>query len=268
MKSRLLNIIYLTAAVLTFSSCEKTDGALYSGEPNKLSFFTPSLSVNMTGGALSIPIARTSTSGELSIPVNLTATGAGYTNVFKLAGPVKFENGEAKSNVIVNYGDFSTIDPSSLSVSASGTDVKVGLAFPINLTIPDENVSSSNMKTISVLASNSLEFESKGNTELNSVEGWEGAVLNVGIQKAKGANVYKVVNPFGGGSFAFMIKADGKTVVFPNGQVIYKHSTYGDVTLNNVTGTVSGNTVTLNVGGYIVSAGSFGGGVEIIKLPL
>lgn len=268
MKSRLLNIIYVAAAVLTFSSCEKTDGALYSGEPNKLSFFTPSLSVNMTGGSISVPIARTSSSGELSVPLNLTSTGAGYTNVFKLAGPVKFENGQAKSNVVVNYGDFSTIDPSSLSVVASGTDVNVGLAFPITVNIPAENASPSDMKSINVLASNALEFESKGTTELNSVEGWAEEVLTVNIQKAKGANVYKIVNPFGGGSFAFMIKADGKTVVFPNGQVIYKHSTYGDVTMNNVTGTVTDNIVTLNVAGYIVSAGSFGSGKEIIKLPL
>src|SRR5690606_9968504 len=110
-------------------------------------------------------------------------------------------------------------------------------AFPINLVIDDANVSFSNQKTISVLASNALEFEDKGKTELNSLNGWEEDVLQVNIQKAKGANVYKVVNPFGGGSFAFMIKSDGKTVVFPNGQVIYKHSSYGDVTMNNVTGT-------------------------------
>src|SRR5690606_37081255 len=162
MKNILKNTIILSCAIIAMSSCDKTDGALYTGEPNKLSFFTTSLGVNMSGGKVTVPISRTSTEGDLSIPLTLTATGANYTNVFKLEGPVKFENGQAKSNVVVNYGDFSILDPSSLSITASGTDVNVGLAFPINLIIPDDNVSFSNQKTISVLASNSLEFEDKG----------------------------------------------------------------------------------------------------------
>ena len=63
-----------------------------------------------------------------------------------------------------------------------------------------------------------------------------------------------------------MIKSDGKTVVCPN-QIVYKHSSYGDVTMGSVTGSVTGKVVTLNVGAYTVSAGSFGPGTEIITLP-
>ena len=256
----------MVATVLGLSSCDKTDGALYSGPENKISFLSATGNLPMQTGTLSIPVGRTSTSGELTVPVTLTATGAGYTDVFKVSGPVVFAAGEGKSYANVTYGDFSKIDPSTLSVTAVGNDVNVGLAFPIVLNIADENISASNIKKASILASSILEFDDLGTTNLNSAGGWAEEEVDVKIQKAKSVNVYKVVSPFGAGSFAFMIKADGKTVICPN-QVIAQSSQYGPVTMTNVTGTISGKTVTLKVGGYIVSAGSYGSGTEIITLP-
>ncbi len=264
------NILFSSFLAITsmigLSSCEKTEGALYSGPENKISFFSASTGLPMSTGTINVPVGRSSSEGDLSVPVALSATGAGYTDVFKVDGPVLFAAGEAKSYAKITYGDFSKIDPSTLSVTAVGNDVKVGLAFPVTLTIADDNASLSNIKKISVLASSTLEFEDLGTITMNSTAGWAEEDVQAKIQKAKGVNVYKMVSPFGGGSFAFMVKSDGKTVICPN-QVIAVSSQYGPVTMGNVTGTISGKTVTLNVGGYTVSAGSFGSGVEIITLP-
>lgn len=266
MKNIIVNCLLFVGTLSLFSSCDKTEGALYSGDSNKISFLSKTMKLNMQGGSISVPVGRTSTSGQLSIPVSLTAAGAGYTDIFKLSGPVQFLDGEGKSYAKVNYGDLSKIDPSTLSITPVGKDVTVGLAFPISLSISDDNVSVSNVKKVDVLATDVLEFEDKGNVEMNSTNGWGGKVLSVKIQKAKTTSVYKIVSPFGENSLAFMIKADGKTVVFPN-QVLGNNLDYGAVTISDVTGTVSNGVVTLNVGGYRVSAGSFGDGTEIIKLP-
>ncbi|SFS61937.1 hypothetical protein [Sphingobacterium wenxiniae] len=266
MKRVYIHIVGALALAFGLSSCDKTDGTLYPGEPNKVSFFNVSTSLTMEGGSISVPVGRTSTSGELSVPVTISAAGAGYTDIFKMDGPVVFANGEAKSYAKVNYGDFSKIDPSALSVTLSGTDVIAGLAFPISLNIPDESLSPSNRKKVDVLASSILNFGAAATAQLNSEEGWMGDTYGVEVAKSEGANVYKVIKPFGYTSFAFMIKSDGETIVCPN-QIIDNHPSYGPVSMTSVTGKLVDGVVTLNVGAYTVSAGSFGGGVEIIKLP-
>jgi len=266
MKKNIIQCLLGISAIVVLNSCDKTDGALYSGEPNKISFYSATTSVAMSGGTISVPVGRTSSAGELSVPLTLTATGTNYTSVFTLEGPVKFANGEAKSFAKVKYGNFSTIDPSTLSVVTSGSDVNVGLAFPIALTIGNNDASVSNVKKVDILASSALEFEDKGTVRLDSRGGWSGTDMTTKLQKAKGSNVYKLVTPFGARSFAFMVKADGKTIVFPN-QVVAVDATYGAVTATNVTGTVTNNVATINVGAYTVSAGSFGAGREIVYLP-
>ncbi|GAB3413303.1 hypothetical protein [Niabella aquatica] len=266
MKRVYTNILGALAVLLFFSSCEKTDGALYSGAPNKISFFSTTTSLNMTGGELKVPVGRTSTSGELSVPVTVTASGAGYTNVFTMAGPIAFASGEAKSYAIVKYGDFSVIDPSALSVTeGNNNDVNVGLAFPFSLNIADDNISPANKKKIDVLASNKLEFGAPVTTTMDSY--WAEKVIDIQIAKANGANVFKVISPFGFRSFAFMIKSDGKTVVCPN-QVIDDGGALGLVTMANVTGTISNGKVTLKPASYLLPDGrGWAGGNEIITMP-
>jgi len=266
MKGNIIAIAYALGLATFFTSCEKPEGALYAGEANKVSFFNANASLNMEGGSISVPLGRTSTSGELSVPLTLTADGDGYTDVFVVAGAVMFADGQGKGYATVNYGDFSAIDPSTLSVSAVGLDVNVGLAFPITLSVDEGMTSPSAIGEVDVLASNQLEFESIGEATLNSIEGWWGEEYQVEVHKAVGANVYKLISPFEFNNFAFMIKSDGVTVICPN-QVVYNHSTYGPVTMGGVTGSVVDGKVVLNVTGYTVSAGSFGGGTEIITLP-
>lgn len=258
-------LLFAGILALVFA-CDKTDGALYSGDSNKISFLGNATNVPMAEGTVSVPVGRTSTNGELSVPITLTAKGAGYTNIFTMAGPVKFESGQGKSYAIVKYGDISKIDPSSLAISSKDKDIDVGLAFPFTLGIADEAVSVSKVKQINISATSTLEFEDKGMADLNSTNGWAGEESKVKIQKAKDVNVYKLISPFGANSIAFMIKSDGKTVICPN-QVIANNATYGPVSISNVTGTISGNVVTLEIDGYTVSAGSFGDGVEVITLP-
>jgi hypothetical protein len=272
MKKYSLFLIMLLG-ILIFAGCEDPEGALYSGEPNKVGFLGSSTNQVMGDGPIKVPIGRTSIEGDYSVSVDLSATGVGYTDVFN-AGQAQFSNGSAKTYVEVTYTNLATIDPSTLSISAIGMDVNVGLAYPFKLTVSDDAVSQSGKKSINVLASNALEFESIGNSVLNSNAGWWGGeteddYLSIEIHKAEGVNVYKLISPFGFNNFAFMIKADN-SILMPD-QIIYDFgsSGYGPVTMSSVTGKYDpeNNTVTLNVGAYTVSAGSFGGGIEIIYLP-
>src|SRR5690606_17165008 len=124
--------------------------------------------------------------------------------------------GQGKTYARIKYGDISTIDPGTLSVAAVGNDINVGLAFPMSLAFDAEKASHLSINEIDILASLQLEFENIGEAILDSYAGWEEDELTVQVQKAIGANVYKLVSPFGENSIAFMIKSDGTTVVFPN----------------------------------------------------
>lgn len=277
MKKNIITCLGAIALMAGLSSCEKTDGAIYTPEEDKISFSTTSTSLAIEDGNVALPVSRSLTHGELSVPLSLSAAGEGYDDVFSLAGPVTFSEGQAASFANIAVGDISTIDPSALSVTASGDDISVGLAFPFTVSIDSGYASLSDLSTVNVLASNVLDFGEPQGGALDSEEGWAGGEtpLEVEIQKADGANVYKVVSPFGANSFAFMIMADGKTIVCPD-QVIDNHPDYGAVTMSGVTGTyaetpdeggVMHKVITLQVGAYTVSAGSFGEGTEIITLP-
>jgi len=263
--------LFILLGVVLFAACEKPEGALYSGEPNKVGFLGSSTNQVMGEGPIKVPIGRTSTEGDYTVSVDLTATGTGYTNVFN-AGQAQFSAGSGKTYIDVTYTNLASIDPSTLSISAAGLDVNVGLAYPFTLTIADDDASQAGKKTINVLAANALEFESLGAAVLNSNVGWWGGeteddYLHPEIHKANGVNVYKLISPFGFNNFAFMIKADN-TILMPN-QIIYNHSSYGPVTMGTVTGTYdpAEKKVVLVVGAYTVAAGSFGGGTEVIYLP-
>lgn len=270
-----INLILLALIGFVFYSCDQEPkGAILDIDSGKASFLAPNYSPAMTdddGSKILVPIGRTGSEGTLSVPVTLTATGAGYTDVFKVVSPATFESGNASSNVVVNYNDLSKIS-SGMAVSAdatssTGKDIIVMLAFPFNLSITDEALlSPSKVESVAVNATKRLNFESIGNAVLNSVDGWWEEEYEVEVHKAIGANVYKLISPFGFRDIAFMISPDGKTATFPN-QIIYNHATYGHVTMGTVKGAVDGKVVTLTVGAYTVSAGSFGGGIEIITLP-
>jgi len=268
MKKNILTCLSLLAMVAGLVSCDKTEGTIYTPEDDKISFSAVSTNLTIEQGNVALPVSRSFKTGELSVPLSLSAAGEGYEDVFTLAGPVTFADGQATALANINVGDISTIDPSALSVSASGNDITVGLAFPFTVAIDSANASLSNLSSINVLASNTLTFGDSQTAELNSESGWSESETPhvVEVQKAEGTNVYKVISPFGANSFAFMIKSDGETIVFPN-QIIDNHPDYGPVTMSGVTGSIEGKVVTLNVGAYSVSAGSFGSGVEIITLP-
>lgn len=267
------NLFIILLGIVLLASCEKPEGALYSGESNKVGFLGSSINLPMSSESLKVPIGRTSTEGDFSVSVDLSAAGTGYTNVFK-AGQAQFPAGSGKTYVEVTYSNLASIDPSTLSVSASGMDVNVGLAYPFTLSVADDVASPAAKKKINVLAANTLEFESAGTAVLDSRAGWWGGeteddFLTPEIHKAKGVNVYKLISPFYFNNFAFMIKSDN-TIICPN-QIIYDFgsSGYGPVTMGTVKGTYypTEKKVILQVGAYTVAAGSFGGGTEIIYLP-
>lgn len=267
MKKYIKYSLLVLGGMIGLASCDKTEGPTYSeGDSAKASFFTGTASVLMKNGVINVPVSRPATTSDLSLPVTLTATGAGYLDVFSAKEPVKFAVGEAKAYAKIAYGDLSGINPSALSVTPSGDDATVGLAFPLTLSLPKESISLANVQTVSLSATEVLEFEDKGLTQLDSRGGWGEDIRQVKIHKAKGANVYKITKPFGGNTIAFQIKSDGKTITCPD-QVVAIHSDYGPVSMTKVTGTVVGKIVTLNVGAYTVAAGSFGAAKEIITLP-
>lgn len=263
--------LFILLGIVIFAGCEDPEGALYSGEPNKVGFLGSLTNQVMGEGPIKVPIGRTSTQGDYSVSVDLTASGAGYTNVFN-AAQAQFSAGSAKTYVEITYSNLASIDPSTLSISTDGMDVNVGLAYPFTLTVADDAASQAGKNSINVLAANALAFESIGTAVLDSRFGWWGGeteedFLNPVIHKASGVNVYKLISPFYANNIAFMIKADN-TILMPN-QIIDNHPSYGPVTMGAVTGEYlpEDNAVILNVGGYTVAAGSFGGGTEIIYLP-
>jgi hypothetical protein len=271
MKKNYINYLIVILTVLILGSCEKDPkGTIYS-TPGLVSFvaptYYPALSDN-DGKVINVPINRTDKGAQLSVKVKLVSTLPNYTTVFTVPADASFAAGEAATNVKVAYSDLSLVDPTSLAISSTtGNEIAVSLAFPFKLELNDLTlVSPSKVSSTTVNASKLLNFGAATEGMINSINGWYGDEYSVDIKKAVGTNVYQVVSPFGYRNFAFMIKSDGKTVVCPN-QVIDKHSSYGDVTMGSVTGSVTGKVVTLNVGAYTVSAGSFGGGVEIITLP-
>jgi len=271
-----LAILAVILAAAFMSSCEEdTEGALYAGDPGKVSFLAPTFYPDMTdndGNKILVPMGRTDKGGELNVAVNLTSSKPNYTKVFTVPGGVKFNAGEASTKVEVNYGDLALIDPGGLAInldnaSASGKDIVVKLAFPFTLAIADQElVSPSKVSSVSVNASKLLSFGAPMTATLNSDEGWWGETYDVQVEKANGANVYKIKSPFRYRDIAFLVSSDGKTVVSPD-QVCYKHGTYGDVSMTKVVGTIEGKVVTLKVGSYQVAAGTFGAGVEILTLP-
>jgi len=181
MKRKYLAILAVILAAAFMSSCEEdTEGALYAGDPGKVSFLAPTFYPDMTdndGNKILVPMGRTDKGGELNVAVNLTSNKPNYTKVFTVPGGVKFNAGEASTKVEVNYGDLALIDPGGLAInldnaSASGKDIVVKLAFPFTLAIADQElVSPSKVSSVSVNASKLLSFGAPMTATLNSDEG-------------------------------------------------------------------------------------------------
>lgn len=266
------NSIFLSLMILglfVFTACDSTEGTLYQGENDKVSFLASKTNLSMTGDYMQVPIGRTSSAGELTVPVTLTSATPGYTDAFKVVGDVKFVSGESKAYVNIDYAGYGNVDPASLTITPDGFDVGVSLGFPFDLTIQDDMVSPSKKAKTTISGLSELEFEAAGNGSIDSSEGWEEEVIeNVAFQKAKGVNAYKVIQPFSDYNIAFMIGSDGTSVTFPK-QIIAPNATYGPVSMevSKAVYDADANSVTVTVSGYTVSAGSFGGGTEIFYLP-
>lgn len=265
MKNIILNSLLVVGTALSLSSCDKVDGALYTPDANKASFLTSSAVFWMADGVVEVPVDRPGAQAAFSFPVSLTAADKNIPTVFTVADQVTFPAGELKTTVKVKYSDVSTLTSNSLAVLQSGTEVKAGISYPFTLAIAKEFIAPRDIQKINVSAAAALEFEDLGTGELDSKDGWAEAVSSVKIQKAKNAEVYKAVSPLGDYSIAFYVRADGKTVTFPD-QLLVKDAEYGNITLKSVTGRKSGDVITLS-GTYAAGTTSFGTGREVIKLP-
>lgn len=266
------NSIFLSLILLglfVFAACDSTEGELYQGENDKVGFIASATNMDLAGDFLKVPVGRTSTEGSLIVPVTLSSTLPGYTNAFKVAGDVTFAPGEGKAYVNIDYSNFATVDPATLTITPDGFDVGVSLGFPFSLAIQDGMLSPSKKGKATITALSKLEFQSAGKGSVDSSDGWEGALLEgVSYEKAKGVNAYKVVKAFSNYNFAFLIGSDGVSVTFPK-QIISPNATYGPVSMEVTKAVYSSakHAVTVTVSGYTVSAGSFGGGTEIFYLP-
>lgn len=265
-----MNKILITFLVLLlFASCEKENkGELFSnGQADKVSFYTKSGNWDLSNATYKVSVGRTASESEFTAPIKITAKDNSYIKVFSITSPAKFMAGSDNAELTIGFSDLSTINPSDLAIIPNGMDVNVGLSFPIALEIDEKSIAYANISKYNIATSNTLEFEDLGTVKLDSKAGWSGEESSPKIQKAKGVRAYKLVQPFGKNSIAFMIMSDNK-VVCPN-QAIDVDSAYGTVSITNVKGTYdeANKKVTLTVGSYAVSAGSFGNGVEIIYLP-
>ena len=269
-----LSLIFL--GLFVFAACDSTDGELYQGEKDKVGFVAKATNLDMTGDYLKVPIGRTSTDGSLTVPVTLTALVnigtkeeyelPGYTNAFKVAGDASFAPGEGKAYVNIDYSNFASVDPYTLTLTANGYDVDVSLGFPFQLHIQEDMLSPSKKGTASITGLSQLDFESAGTGRING--SWNGPIENVKYEKAVGVDAYKVIAPHSDYNIAFLIGSDGVTVNFPK-QVIDTHPDYGLVSMEVASAeyNAAANAVVVTVSGYTVSAGTFGGGTEIFYLP-
>ena len=265
MKNIILSSLLVVGTAIGFSSCDKVDGALYTPDTEKASFLAASGSFWMANGVVEVPVDRPAAQGAFSFPVVLTATDKSIPTVFTVDDQVAFPAGELKTTVKVKYSDVSKLSSNTLAVVQNGTEVKAGISYPFTLTIAKQFIAPRDIQKINVSAAAALEFVEIGTGELDSKDGWGEGVFPVKIQKAKNAEVYKAVSPLGDFSIAFYVRADGKTVTFPD-QLLVKDAEYGNITLKTVTGRKAGNVITLS-GTYAAGATAIGSGREVIKLP-
>ena len=266
MKKNIISLSLILLGLFVFAACDDVEGELYQGEDNKVSFVASATNLDMSGDYLKVPIGRTSTDGSLSVPVTLTSSLPGYTDAFKVAGDATFAPGEGKAYVNVDYSNFASVDPSSLTLTAVGYDVDVSLGFPFTLNIQEGMVSPSKNGKATITGLSQLEFESAGTGRING--SWNGPIENVKYEKAIGVDAYKVIAPHSDYNIAFLIGSDGVSVNFPK-QVIDTHPSYGLVSIEVASAeyNAAAHAVVVTVSGYTVAAGSFGGGTEIFYLP-
>lgn len=265
MKNIILNSLLVASTVFGLSSCDKVDGSLYTPDANKASFLAASGSFWMANGVVEVPVDRPDAKGEFSFPVTLTSADKNILAVFSANDEVLFAAGDLKTTVKVKYTDVTKVASNSLAVEQTGVNIKAGISYPFTLTIAKQFIAPRDIQRINVAAASPLEFEEIGTGEIDSRGGWGEDIFPVKIQKAKTAEVYKVVSPLGDYSIAFLVRADGTTITFPD-QLLVKDAKEGNITLKSVTGKKAGNVITLS-GTYAAGATTFGTGKEIIKLP-
>lgn len=265
MKKYILGLAVLVGGV--FASCDTdNEGTIYRTTAQNISFENAEPATVVTkASSVTVPVSivRTNTSGEYTVHYTLSSEDAG---IFSDAnnGTLTFAAGEW-----------------SKTFNIEASNMKGGTLYTCKLALSDADALTAdtvlNKKnaietTINVMCD--YTWVSIGKGFYSSPEWWE-EEFDVEIEKAEGANVYKIVSLFEKGyDIQFSIGADNVVIVQP--QASWKHSSYGVVTLEGfenqdksyVAGTYDPTTkqVALTLRHY-VSAGSFGAYTDTLTLP-
>lgn len=218
MKMNILKINTLVIAVLWTACACDTDvkGTLYDGDAG-YAFSSHKHEVELLvsdGNRCLIPVCRNSPEGTAQLAVFLHTDSENAEGVFHIENPVvTFKEGETVADIVVGYSDINDL--------GLDEDYRFTLSFDSSLASP------SGISSVSVSARRKLVFRNIGNAVYTCTfftQMGAPAVLEVPVEKADGANVYRLLDVFSTGyPIEFSLDESGENVkefkMFPTGVV-------------------------------------------------
>lgn len=216
------SVLAMLAAAVASSCDTDAAGTLYDGGGKaEYAFAADQFEVNLLvsdGNTVLIPIYRTVSSGTATVDVVLESVSGNADGVFFLKNStVVFEDGENEAEVAVSYSDLNQIP--------------LGDVYKFRLSFGKEQASPSGINSVTVSARRNLEYEVIGKgiyTCTFFTQAGAPARLEVTVEKAKGANAYRIPSLFKEGyPMEFSFNEDGEIIEFKKFATGYEDSTYG-----------------------------------------
>lgn len=239
---------------LAFSASCAREGTLYEiPDGNPCVSFPASTSiiemVASDGNKFSVELWRGNTKGSVSVPVTIEGGEGAFT---PSKSSFDFADGEAIATIDFNYP----------SLSAFGGEV-----YKIKVYVTDEDmVSPSGYDEITISAQRKLTRKFLGTGIYYSdwyEEEWKQDIYTT----EEAPNYYILPNCWVTGTDFTFTMENGKPVWPASFFSGYVHSSYGNVYIYTGDSYITDGVLYLEVAGYRVSAGSFGGGIEYFVLP-
>lgn len=250
---KIISITIAALALLAMSSCQR-EGTVYEIPDGSPCISFPSSDaifkdlVASDGDRITVELWRGTTAGALSVPVQITD---GTDGLFKPAKQsFDFAAGEAVATLDFVY-----------DINELGGD-----NYSITLEVDPEQVSPAGIDKMTVSASRKLTRVFLG-TGLYYSDWYEEEWPQDIYTTAEAPNLYILPDCWVRGTDFTFTMVDG-VPTWPNPFFSgYVHSSYGNVMIYPGSSYIEDGTVVLEVSGYRVSAGSFGGGIEAFTLP-
>lgn len=239
---------------LAFSASCAREGTLYEiPDGNPCVSFPASTSiiemVAADGNKFSVELWRGNTKGSVSVPVTIEGGEGAFT---PSKSSFDFADGEAKATIDFNYP----------SISAFGGEI-----YKIKVSVSDEKmVSPSGHSEIALSVQRKLTRKFLG-TGIYYSDWYEDQWKQDIYTTEEAPNYYILPNCWVTGTDFTFTMENGKPVWPASFFSGYVHSSYGNVYIYTGDSYITDGVLYLEVAGYRVSAGSFGGGMEYFVLP-